>query len=51
MNNQALPEEIESDEKKIAVLDVKHKALWVSLVQMDPIASMVQYQNPSSRNS
>ncbi len=41
--NQGLSEKVESEESKVAVLDVKHKLLWDSLVQLDPDPSMVQY--------
>ncbi len=37
------PDKVESVEAKIAALNVKHKVHWVSLVQMDPNPSMVQY--------
>ncbi len=32
-----------SEESKVAALNLKHKAMWDTLVQMDPNPSMVQY--------
>jgi hypothetical protein len=36
-------EKVESEESKVNSLDIKHKAIWDTLVQMDPNPSMVQY--------
>jgi hypothetical protein len=36
-------EKVESEESKVATLDIKHKTIWDTLVQMDPNPSIVQY--------
>jgi hypothetical protein len=41
--NQGPFDKVESEESKVGALDIKQKAIWDTLVQMDPNPSMVQY--------
>ncbi len=36
-------DKVESEESKVAALNLKHKVIWDTLMQMDPNPSMVQY--------
>jgi hypothetical protein len=42
-NALAAADKVESEESKVATLDIKRKTIWDTLVQMDPNPSMVQY--------